>query len=356
MKKSYFVLFLLMLGADNFLFCSESISNLKRITLIVEEKEEAIFKSPTDMQFLQNYLFIVDNAYHRILKFKLQEGKMAFITSIGKHGQGPGDLQLPLRISLENDVIGIQDQSGISLFDLNGKFVAKFRVFSGIIDFLMTNNKIFCVVANPNHPNLIEVYSLDGKRLYAFGKKEEIIRYDYNVIRGISPVTLEMVIFDGILLSDSQEVYLINRRFGQITKFSHSGERLRQEEIISFFGENEAKKADENKNLFLRGRYDPFTMKGAVPQNYIFRSARILKERIYFLTDQWNFVNKRRNNFIEIRAFDKDNLKLISVYTGPISEDERFLAFALYEENKNPQFLVLVDSPEGHKIYKYYLP
>ncbi|MGQ9673339.1 MAG: hypothetical protein ACUVV5_09435 [Candidatus Aminicenantales bacterium] len=337
-RRAVFVIFFLLLLIRSLYLFGEIIDRLQRIELRFGEAKEEFFKNAADMEIYRDYLLIVDNVDHRIVEFAIKNNKLEFQRSIGRHGQGPGDLELPIRISTWSDILAVQDQQGISFFDLEGNYKTKFRIFSGSISFLFTNGTVFHAAINPTKSDLIEVYSMEGRRLYSFGEKKEIVDFNYNTMKGMSPTTVEMAIFSSVILSDGKHIYLLNRRFGTFSKFSMSGKRVFETTITSLFGENELSKVKENRRLFLENGYD-FLKTRAIPQYYVFRSAKMLGDTIFFLMDQWNFLERKQNAFLEVKAINKDSPALKSIYRVSLNNDERFLSFDTKMENGAPVFL-----------------
>jgi hypothetical protein len=327
---------------------------LAKIDLRIEEKEGALFRNAAEMALYDGHIFIVDNVDHRMLDFLVKNNELRFQRSIGRHGQGPGDLELPIRISIWNGTIAVQDQAGISFFNLAGNFENRFRFFSGGISLLYSNDLIYCATANPARPDLIDVYSKEGKRLLSFCPKTEVINFRYDSVRGMRPVTVEMVIFNGLLLSDDNAVYYLNRRFGTITKFSLSGEKLASGTISPIFGKDGLAKEKENEKLFIKGDFDSFIKNRLIPDYYLFRSARIIGNSIFLLKDQWNFEEKKRDTVLEIMEIDKNKLELLSTYKGTLSETERYLSFDAMVVNAKPDFFVLSIADQGYRVSRYF--
>ena len=157
---------LLLLGSTSFI--SGDQGDLIRTELIIENKDETFFKSIADLEVYKDSLFILDSASSRILQFIIDNNKLKFIRSYGRFGQGPGDIEQPMQISIWNDILSVKDQLGISFFDLNGSFIKRFRLFSPMTSFLFRDNQIYYATSNPLKKDLIEVYSSEGKRLFTF--------------------------------------------------------------------------------------------------------------------------------------------------------------------------------------------
>jgi len=352
-KYHLFLILLLLLNLANSILGDQI--NLERTDLIIENIEETYFKSIADLEVYEDFLFIVDNDYDRVLQFLIKNKKLEFIRAYGRSGQGPGDIELPIQISIWNDTLAIKDQLGVSFFDLDGSYLNRFRLFSPMISFLFWNNSIYHAYANPQKADLIEVFSTEGKRLFTFGEKKSFFNINYSFKKGMSPVSTELIILDCILLSDGEFIYCMNRRFGTVAKFTVSGEKISVTNIISQLGKNEESKANENLKLFIEKGYDLKAAKMRIPEIYIFRDAKIVDNYIYILVDSHNILEKKLNSYVEIKKIDKKNLRVVSTYQSAMPDDERLFMFHLGVkiDNTGPNYFVDVYSEEGFKIYKF---
>jgi len=352
-KCQFILIFLFFLNSASFILSDQV--KLARTELIIENIEETYFRSIADLEVYEDFLFIVDNDYDRVLQFLIKNKKLEFIRAYGRSGQKPGDIELPIQISIWNDTLAIKDQLGVSFFDLDGSYKNRFRLFSPMISFLFWNNSIYHAYANPQKIDLIEVFSTEGERLYTFGEKKSFFKMNYSFKKGMSPVSTELVILDCILLSDGEFIYCMNRRFGTVAIFTVSGEKISVTNIISQLGKNEESKANENINLFLKKGYDLNAAKNKIPEIYIFRDAKIVDNYIYILVDSHNILEKKLNSYVEIKKIDKKNLRVVSTYQAAMPDDERLFMFhfGVKIDNKGPNYFVDVYSEEGFKIYKF---
>jgi len=129
-----------------------------------------------------SFLYVVDFRNHQIKKFD-KDGK--FLKNIGRQGQGPGELNGPMYINIDNNnQMYIYNFYGnmISVFDsddneLNRFYLRNFHKFR-----LISKNKIIVDSARfpgmiiSERPPLFSVYDLDGNLLYTFGKLTYIQR------------------------------------------------------------------------------------------------------------------------------------------------------------------------------------
>lgn len=88
-----------------------------------DETNSYILTLPTDMAFDKDEsVFILDRREFYILKFDIN-GK--YITSFGKRGQGPGEMQFPSSITIkQNDLFLLDSGPIINKYNLNGVFLS----------------------------------------------------------------------------------------------------------------------------------------------------------------------------------------------------------------------------------------
>jgi len=322
---------------------------LKRKLIEIDEKDEGFFTAIADWDIYKDYLFLVDNPLHHVLRFKIKENKVEFLGIIGRYGRNPGELELPISAVTWNDTIAIKDEFGISFFDINGKYKKRFRYFSPCISLLFINDNIYTARSNPLQSDLIEVHSMDGKELFSFGKK--FIDLDYSFKMFSSPYLYDYFVFDGLLISDGRYIYYISRRFGKLIKFTLSGETVLEKNITSFFGKDGRMKEQENTRLFLKKEFGLEKMVG-VPQYYIFRDAKVNGRNIYLLNDANNFSKKEKNSYIEIICIDKNSFKVVSIYRSPLLKEEYIDYLAVMDSQNGPVFWVVLTTNRGSEIFK----
>jgi hypothetical protein len=320
--------------------------------LSVDFDNRGYLKSISDLKIYQDFLFVADNVSHLIAKFKINSSKLEFINFLGKPGQGPGDIELPSEISIWDGVIAIKDQFGISFFKIDGSFVNKFRLFSPTFSFIYENGIIFIANSNPNVPNLIEAYSQEGKRLYSFGNKRDILP-GQNIGDSFNPLSMEMAIFSGKLVADSKHIYYINRRFGTLTKFSLSGEKIGQAELAQYFGDNGKAIKDANKAIFLKDDYSARPGAKKIPEYFIFRDAVLRGNQIYIMSDLYNITHKELDSELRIICIDKNSFQYISTYQAALPEGPNlFLFFLGASRSSIPTFYVDILSESDFKFYQ----
>jgi len=247
---------------------------LERNKILIDYKDKGYFASVTDLKVYKDFLFVVDFRYNQVLKFKYKD-IVEFLSFIGKKGQGPGDLQNPFSISINDDIVSIIDQGFVSFFDIKGNYISRFRLFSVFIDSLFSNKLFFHLATNPKSNHLFEVYTIEGKRIKTFGEK--YLRFKYNVKKSQSAAFIERTIYDGDLLSDGNFIYYINRRFGILQKYSLSGNLVLHKDLIPIFEKNEQRKADKNRTLFIENEYILNKNNPTITRYDIFLKVKVIK-------------------------------------------------------------------------------
>ena len=260
-------------------------------------------------------------------------------------------MQRPFYTSIDNDIISVIDQAFVSFFDIEGNYINRFKFFSKHIDSLFNDKQFFLLTTNPKTNHIIEVYTIEGKRIGLFGEKFLKLKYDIN--KGLSSTIIEHTIYTGKLLTDGNFIYYINKRFGILQKYSFSGNLIIQKDLISIFGKNEKRKVDQNKNLFLENEYILTEKNRSIKSYDIFLDAKIINNNIYFLLDQHNILNNTPIFSVDILSIDKDSLEIISKYKASLLKGEVIWNFEVKMEGDIPVFIVNIDSKEGTGIYEF---
>jgi len=182
MKKLFFV----FLGAApilslSFLLISASPSiptlKLKPIKTFggIDVPEEAILNSPSDIVISEEGEIIVsDSRENKIFLFDY-EGKV--IRKIGRQGNGPGELNRPRFIWIEDGTIKVFEAGNnrIQYFSKNGEHLrmipCKFNVGTGMLTFGFKDD-VFFVTTGFRTEELISHYQISGQKLDSIGKIE----------------------------------------------------------------------------------------------------------------------------------------------------------------------------------------
>jgi hypothetical protein len=325
---------------------------LDRFEVAIDFKEEGYYRSIPFIALNRDLFFITDNFSHRVLEYRFEGNKLEFLRAIGRPGQGPGDLMLPMDISIAADILAVRDESGISFFDLNGVFKNKFQLLSRAETMLFTGKEIYTTTYHAAKPDLIQVYSREGEILKSFQKKKSLYPIRYDIHKGLSPDQLERIVFEGLLISDEQSIYFLSRRFGSVLRYDPDGNRTGNWGLSEMLGNNEKAKAEWNRKMFLEEGYDLEKNKRMIPHNYLFEDAHIVGGRLYLLLENYDLLEKKVKSVIEFAEIDLRTKAVVCTFRADAQAKwESAAAFVFIGDEANPVFLVAVRRPgEDEKL------
>jgi len=350
MRKSFapIIFFLVFLS---FLPLNGEQIKLRRSDIEIDFKDEGYFKSIPFIELSNDLFFISDNFNHRVLEYKLQGNKLEFLRPIGRQGQGPGDLLRPSEISINNGILAVQDELGISFFGLDGSFQSKFQLLSKSVAFTFAEGRIYSATYDFKKPELVQVYEGTSEPKIAFQEKKKLFPLNYNIHKGLSPDSIERIIFEGILLTDSRYVYYLNKRFGKYLQYTLQGEKTAERDLLPMLGKNEKAKVRENTRLFLEEGYDLIKAERRIPHNFIFDAARIMDNRLYLLLESYDFIEKKKITKMNIACINPENWTVETMYVADIGDEWSF-NFIVIQEKGQRAFIVPFRKPgEDEKIY-----
>ena len=323
---------------------------LRRSEIEIDFKDEGYFKSIPHIELSNDLFFISDNFNHRVLEYKLQGNKLEFLRPIGRQGQGPGDLLRPSEISIKNGILAVQDELGISFFGLDGSFQSKFQLLSKSEAFTYAEGLIYSATYDYKKPELIQVYEGRSEPKFAFQEKKKLFPLNYNIHKGLSPDSIERIIFEGILLTDSRHVYYLNKRFGKCSQYTLQGEKTAERDLLPMLGKNEKAKVKENMRLFIEEGYDLIKAGRMIPHNFVFDAARIVDQQLYLLLESYDFVEKKKITQLKIVCIDLENWTVEATYVADIGDEWSF-NFIVTKEKGQLAFIVPLRIPgEDEKI------
>lgn len=317
------------------------------------ENDEGYFKYGSNMALLGNTLFVLENPKHHLLKFQFKNKKIAYLETVGRPGVGPGELNLPADFIIWNNIIAIKDESGISFFDINGKFLSKFRLFTPHISLGYINDKIFYVTCTPGNPNLIQIFKKNGESVKSFLKKFLVI--DFKKQSKKNPFSAETYFYEGKILNDEKYVYFFSTKFGKVFKFDQNGNEIPvKKDILPYFGEKGSWIVEKNKKMIENGIE---VIKGMNPVYGLFKDVCIFKNKIYILgfdirTPDMEIRKMHKDLFILV--LDKETLNLEKTFWINLGEEEFLQAFSVGERNGKPAFFSIIYGEEELNIIEFY--
>ncbi|MCP2597547.1 6-bladed beta-propeller, partial [Candidatus Aminicenantes bacterium AC-335-G13] len=309
-----------------------------KLIRVLPVKEERVFFKTTPFIVVDNFgnVYAVDNREHTVYKFD-RNGKL--LQKIGRKGEGPGDLEFPVHICVRKDKVFISDNRAISIFDLNGKFINRFRKFRHIISMAVFRDTI--LLTESSAEKLINVYDFKGKKLNSFGEKYKV---DYSIYKGWPKAYIDQMINRGKILCSNNYIFYISYAFGDVFGYSASGKLLFKKEI-------------KNIDFIKKSRQLLFKIGGKINK----RGYYILKRKDwgYFLNDAFYFKNKiyllLSENYLRFskRDISKGEIWQFDVKTGKIERKFYFYPLERDKINKIYTRSLAIRKNENNKLLIY---
>jgi len=319
---------------------------LTRSEVVIDFKDDGYYKSIPSIALQDDLFFICDNRTHRVLEYRMDGNKLEFVRAIGKPGQGPGDLMRPTDIFVSGDTLAVHDELGISLFGMDGAFKQRYPLLSKSVTMLFAGGTVFSVNYDSGKKDLILAYDESGKILRAFPTKTSLYALRPEIHRGLSPDDLESIVFEGILLSSGEDLFYLNKRFGDVLRSDPSGANVVKWNLVSLLSNAEKAKADENRRMFLDEGFDLIKNERMIPNNYLFRDARIWNGHLFLLLDNYDILEHKARPFTEIAEIDLAARAVVRTYRAEAAARfESAAKFLIVGGDKTPVFLVTMRAP-----------
>ena len=167
-------------------------------------------------------IYVLDNAFSRVQVF---DAAGAFVRSVGRPGEGPGDLATPTAIAVhDNGRLFVAGGGRVSVFDVDGQYVDSFQ--HGVVGSLVRSLKVdpeaglFVACLDIMDQDIVHRYDFDSARLLSFCKS---YAYENDV-----DTRVEQVFGGGSIdLGKDGTVYFSQLTPYEIRTFSILGEPLR---------------------------------------------------------------------------------------------------------------------------------
>jgi hypothetical protein len=142
------------------------------------EDENQFFRLPHDIKIgADKLVYIVDTGNNRIQVFDRSSN---FKRTIGRKGQGPGDLLSPTSIALDrNNNINTTDNENfrVQTFSPQGNYLSSFKTMANMPSFVTEisngNIAVYCYSRNFKTRSIISLYTHDGKFIKDIGKHND---------------------------------------------------------------------------------------------------------------------------------------------------------------------------------------
>jgi hypothetical protein len=324
---------------------------LTKIGAYPQKDSDYYFKGLTDLAISGDILYELDNSACKAVKFAFDGRNIIFLKEIGRPGQGPGDLMLPMSLAITKNGIAVFDDAGISFFSADGSFQDRFKTIPTIRDrFTYLDDEIYIKKFQTSDHHLIEVRSRTGSLLRTVGRK--YLRFDPASFIDRDPAAVEAQAYEGPLVTDGESIYYLNSAFGDIKKFDNRGMLLAENNLVSSFGEFGQAIFEANQDLYFHGGLDRVSNKRMYPSSGVWRDAAVENGKLYIMADY--FAPKiGKSKTIDILAVDLNTLKPMAKFRFPLEKEDRPQCLAVSERNGVPIFLIAMHTAEGYEIGIY---
>jgi len=328
---------------------------LARTEISIDFKDEGYYKTIPHIALQGTLFFISDNFNHRVLEYRLNGSDLEFLRVIGRPGQGPGDLMHPTEISASKETLAVYDEHGISFFGLDGAFRSKFQLLSKSVAMLFAGDQVFSATYDSEKEDLIQAYDASGGLVRSFSKKLSLYPIRYDIHRGLSPDSLERIVFEGILRFQGGVLFYLNKRFGDVLQFDRGGTKITTRNVIPLLSKAEKAKADENRKVFLDEGFDLIKNERRIPHNFIFEDAQIRNGRLFLLMENYDILEKKARPYMEIIEIDLASWEVVNSYVADAAAKwESAASFLVLGEERRPIFLVPMRTPaEDEKLFLF---
>jgi hypothetical protein len=137
-------------------------------------KANEIFRIPRDIKIYKDYIYIVDSGNNRIQIFSL-DGE--FKTTIGRKGQGPGDLSHPSSLVIDNEnrlLVADSGNNRVQTLDSSGNYIFSFPTKKGMPSHLFLINQdeiaVYSFQRSFKSNFLLTLYNRKGQFLKEIGE------------------------------------------------------------------------------------------------------------------------------------------------------------------------------------------
>jgi hypothetical protein len=348
-KSTVVLLALLLLMIYQQVFPQQRLLTVKKYYLPGEDTP--FFKRGNDIEVIDDIIFVLENINHHILTYSINsKDELIFKGFLAEKGQGPGDLVLPMEMSIWDDKVAVIDGTALSFFSKQGKFLNKFRFFDKRVSFVYTANKIYLANSNPGSLFLINVYSTDGEKLFQCG--ENLLPVKDEQDKKLRPGFMKSIFYMGKLVPDGKQVFYFNNPFGKVFVFDLDGKIIKTKDIVPYFDPGLSSEIQESYSRLQKNgikREKDGSIRVVTPT--FFKDVYLCNDKIYILN---SLRESRINPHIKIRVLDKNSLELLTtLLIKKNSDEERIRSIAVKEVKGNPVIFAAMQTEEGSVIAKF---
>ena len=307
--------------------------------------DDYFFRPIVDLIILNGSLFGVENFSHKVLMFSIKDD-IELIKQIGGAGQAPGEFWLPSKISIWNADLLIRDNSNFSFFDRHGKFKKRFirPAYGGGSIFLYSHDKVFMLNPKIDESHFIDGYTKDGEKISEFGEK--YLDIDLSKYQGFRPSGIGRIVYEGILLSEDENIIYLNYKFGDIIKLNQSGDIVSKSNFSDYFGQHGKQVLRANKKIFIEEGVKLNRIDNFIPDNAVIDDAYLSSGKIYLIESEYTPGEKESKDRIRIIGLDKDSFEVIEEYVFNIDEENRIFCLAVAQSQCRPIFYISMETDD----------
>lgn len=276
--------------------------------------------------------------------------------TISGPGQGPNELQYPMRISVSNGKIAVKHSGYFSIFKTSGEFVSPFKAFTNNDHFALGGERIFWLNPMPHSNQLIEVYSLNGDLELSFCDKFLHVNNDAIKDRFL----VNSFLYEGHILIDDKSVLYFSSRFGQYWVFSFQGKATEHGEMSGYFFARGKSILEYNSDLLDKVNHgiDLSRIEGSkYPRSVIFEDVAYLDGRFYFISSDIKSSNGKDTTTFEIYSFTKNPFRPLSHYSISRENQCRLDGFTVVRYQDSEYAIISIsDMSEGFFLETYKIP
>jgi len=300
-----------------------------------------------DMVADGNYLYILENLKSTVYKCGFNQ-EVQLVNTFASRGEGPGEIYLPMELSLWAGQLTIKDERGFSFFGKDGSFLHRFMVFTPRISFVSHDERVYYATANKNSSNLIDVYEQSGKKVNSFFSKFLEI-HPAESFKAAN--TLEMYFYGGKLLADGEFIYYLNTTFGRFEKFNLDGESLVRKDAADDFGPSGRYVASKNQDYL----DNPFSIEGKNFDIYeMFQDACIFENSIYTLSQPYRAVEGEVSplkNYVFV--FDTNDLKLQKRWVIDLMDGDEIHSFVVGKRGDKLVIYAIIETNVDVQLFEF---
>jgi hypothetical protein len=248
-------------------------------------------------------IYATDCDKNNVLKIN---DKWEFEKRFAKKGRGPGDLYSPESIICSGNNIIVDDMSGYSFFNTDGKYLHRFRKFLPYMTFTADSKFVYTYL--PRAKDVITIFDHRGNKIRSFGERYKILKpkkMSYGMF---------VKIYRAKIIITKKYIYLLYYAPGLIVQYDKKGNFVRNIWIKYNDDFLDGIQKGLRRIIFKKGGYykgyKKIIGKGVSIYHTVIRSAFYYKGKIYLLLEErLYFINNEMFFKGMIMRYDEETLR-----------------------------------------------